>query len=116
MASISWPSALPVTLQAAGLQAYYKDPVIRTEMDAGPAKARLRFTRPVKYFSGSMVLDNDERKILDFFYRITTRYGALRFNFTNPQTGEVRDYRFRSPPDETTIEGLWNISLQLEEL
>jgi len=116
MASISWPASLPPTLRAEGLQARYKDPVIRTEMDAGPAKARLRFTRPVKHFSGSMVLDNDERNILDFFYRITTRYGTLRFAFTNPQTGEVRNYRFRSPPDETTIDGLWNIDLQLEEL
>jgi len=116
MATITWPSGLPPTLRLEGLQARYNDPVIRTEMDAGPAKARLRFTRPVKYFSGSLVLDNAERDILDFFYRITTRYGTLRFAFANPQTMEARWYRFRSPPDETIIDGLWNINMELEEL
>jgi len=116
MTNISWPEALPQTLLAEGLHAKYKDPVIRTEMDSGPPKARLRFTHPLKHFSGNIILNEEERNILDFFYRITTRYGALRFNFTNPQTGEVRNYRFRGPPDETTIDGLWNIALQLEEL
>lgn len=116
MAVISWPVNLPETLRLEGLQARYKDPVIRTEMDAGPAKARLRYTRPPKYITGSVVLNNEERDTLDYFYRITTRYGTLRFNFANPQTGEIREYRFRSPPDETTLDGLWNVALELEEL
>jgi hypothetical protein len=116
MANISWPAGLPQTLLAEGLTAHYKDPVIRTDMDAGPAKARLRYTRPPKYFTGSLILDNNERNIFDHFYRATTRYGALRFNFANPQTQEIREYRFREPPNETTIDGLWKIILELEEL
>jgi len=116
MAEISWPESLPKTLRLEGLQAQYKDPVIRTEMDAGPAKARLRYTRPPKQYSGSVVLDNDERITLDWFYRIATRFGALRFNFTNPQTGETREYRFREPPGETVIDRLWLVALELEEL
>jgi len=103
-------------LQLEGLQAQYKDPVIRTDMDTGPAKARLRYTRPPKYYTGSITLDNEERKTLDWFYRIATRYGALRFNFANPQTGEIREYRFREPPDETTRDGFFCVILQLEEL
>ena len=116
MAAISWPASLPQTLQLEGLHAHYKDPVIRTEMDTGPAKARLRYTRPPRYFTGGLVLDNEERNALDHFYRITTRYGTLRFNFANPQTMETREYRFRSPPSETTLDGLWKIILELEEL
>jgi hypothetical protein len=117
MAAISWPEDLPVTLKIAGLRGQYKDPVIRTDMDMGPAKARLRYTRPPKNYTGSIIVDETGREQLAYFYRITTRYGALRFNFANPQTLEIREYRFKAPPDESGDEdGLYTISLQLEEL
>jgi hypothetical protein len=116
MAAISWPADLPATLRIAGLKGQYKDPVIRTEMDAGPAKARLRYTRPPKYYTGTMILNSEGLKTLDYFYRVTTRYGTLRFNFANPQTMEIREYRFRAPPDEGESEGLGCVTLQLEEL
>jgi hypothetical protein len=117
MAAIAWPDNLPVTLNIAGLRGQYKDPVIRTDMDTGPAKTRLRYTRPPKNYTGTIIVDEAGRQQLDSFYRITTRYGALRFNFTNPQTLEVREYRFKASPDESgTGDGLYTISLQLEEL
>ncbi|MDR1128248.1 MAG: hypothetical protein LBL20_02965 [Treponema sp.] len=117
MANISWPAGLPATLILAGLKARYADPVIRTDMDMGPQKTRLRYTRPPKNYSGVITTDGAGRKALEYFYRITTRYGALRFNFPNPQTLEVREFRFREPPDEASAgDGAWNISLQLEEL
>ena len=116
MAALSWPADLPRTLRLEGLRAQYKDPVIRTEMDAGPAKARLRYTRPPKYYTGTMALTGEQRDRLDYFYRIDSRFGALRFNFANPQTLETREYRFRAPPDETNADGLWIVTLQLEEL
>jgi len=116
MAVISWPAGLPATLRLDGLRGQYKDPVIRTDMDAGPTKARLRYTRPPKHYSGTMILSGEQRNMLDYFYRITTRYGALRFNFTNPQTLEIREYRFKAPPDESSADGRWNVALQLEEL
>jgi hypothetical protein len=117
MAAISWPEDLPATLILAGLKAQFVDPVLRTDMDTGPRKTRLRYTRPPKNYTGSIIINEAGRQRLEYFYRITTRFGALRFNFTNPQTLEVREFRFRAPPDESnTGDGVWNISLQLEEL
>ena len=116
MAAISWPASLPRTLRLDGLKAQYKDPVIRTDMDAGPAKARPRYTRPPRHFTGTVALNDEQRETLDYFYRVHTRYGTLRFNFSNPQTLEIREYRFRSPPEESNAEGLWSVTLQLEEL
>jgi hypothetical protein len=117
MADISWPADLPATLNLAGLKGSFKDPVLRTDMDAGPQKTRLRYTRPPKNYSGSLIADEAGRERLEYFYRVTTRFGALRFNFTNPQTLEVREFRFTAPPDESaTGDGLCAINLQLEEL
>jgi hypothetical protein len=117
MANISWPAGLPETLILAGLKGQYVDPVIRTDMDTGPQKLRLRYTRPPKNYSGVITTDETGRESLEYFYRVTTRYGALRFNFVNPQTLEVREFRFKAPPEEASAgDGVWNINLQLEEL
>jgi hypothetical protein len=116
MAAISWPAELPLTLRSDGLKSQYKDPVLRTDMDVGPAKTRLRYTRPPKTHSGTIIVDEAGRELLEYFYRITTRFGALRFNFTNPQTLEVREFRFTSPPEETCGDGIYTVTLQLEEL
>ena len=117
MAVISWPAGLPLTLRLSGLKGQYKDPVIRTDMDTGPQKTRLRYTRPPKDYSGTIIVDEAGRRLLEYFYREVTRYGALRFNFRNPQSLEVREFRFRAPPEEaSTGDGLWSVSLQLEEL
>ncbi|MCL1812221.1 MAG: hypothetical protein FWG29_01725 [Treponema sp.] len=116
MASISWPVELPFTLRTEGLKGQYKDPVLRTDMDMGPPKARLRYTRPAKNYTGTIIVDEQQRRLLDYFYRITTRFGALRFNFTNPQSLEVREFRLKAPPDESSTAGRYTITLQLEEL
>ena len=116
MAAISWPTELPETLRIEGLKSQYKDPVLRTDMDAGPPKTRLRYTRPPKYYTGTIIVDEQQRRILDYFYRITTRFGALRFNFKNPQSLEVREFRFKAPPDESSTAGCYTVALQLEEL
>ena len=117
MASISWPAELPITLKIAGLKGQYKDPVLRTDMDMGPQKTRLRFTHTPKIYSGTVIVHESKRQVLDYFYRIVCRFGALRFNFKNPQSLEVREFRFTAPPDESGLDdGLYQITLNLEEL
>jgi hypothetical protein len=116
MAAIFWPAELPRTLRSEGLKTQYKDPVLRTDMDMGPAKTRLRYTRPPLMVTGTITVDEAGRMLLDYFYRITTRFGALRFTFTNPQSLEMREYRFTAPPEYASEDGLFTVSLSLEEL
>lgn len=117
MASISWPSELPVTLKSEGLSVQYKDPVIRTEMDAGPQKARLRYTGSPQGITGSLTLNEYQRGILEYFFTKTTGFGTLRFNMVHPQTIELVEMRFTRPPIETgNGGGLFDISLSLEKI
>jgi hypothetical protein len=116
MASISWPAELPETLLLEGLSAERKSNVIRTAMDAGPPKTRRRYTAAVKQFSGKLFLDAAQRITLEQFYHAALADGALRFNFANPQTLEVQEFRFTEDYTETSTDGGFEIALSLERL
>jgi len=116
MADIFWPETLPDTLLMEGLSAKRNSSVIRTQMDAGPKKARRRYTASTKTFTGRMILNAEQSSILDRFYHTTLADGVLRFNFTNPQTLEIAEFRFTGDYTENSTEGMFEIQMSLERL
>jgi len=116
MADIFWPETLPSTLLMEGLSAKRNSSVIRTQMDAGPKKARRRYTASTKTFTGRMILDDGQRSVLDQFYHTALADGVLRFNFTDPQTLEVAEFRFAGDYTENSTDGLFEIQMSLERL
>lgn len=116
MAAIRWPESLPQLLRLEGLTAQRKSSVIRTEMDAGPAKARQRYTVATKEFSGTLLLTEQEREILEDWYTHTLGGGVLRFEMMHPQTQEFAEFRFVEDYQETASEGYWKIALTVELL
>ena len=115
MADIYYPSTLPEII-APGYKSKDQDGVIRTNMDAGPAKTRLRFTACSEYLDCQTVADDTEYANFMTFYRTTTARGALRFIMKHPVTGVNRYCRFREPPDPAENSGLWTINLKIEVL
>jgi hypothetical protein len=115
MTAISYPAALPA-IRASGFQSQYQNPVIRTQMDAGPVKQRLRYTAAPKQFTGSIVVDEDERKIFEAWFTETLGFGTLRFVMENPETLDVEEFRFTGVYGETEIDGLFELSLPLERM
>lgn len=115
MSDIYYPDTLPEII-APGYNAQDQDGVIRTDMDAGPQKTRLRYTACSEYLTCQVVCDGTERANFMTFYRTTTKRGALRFVMKHPVTGTNRYFRFMAPPDEAENEGLWSINLKLEVL
>ncbi len=94
MTDIFWPEYLPAELLEDGLNIQPQSNVIRTAMDAGPKKARRRYTaRAVKY-SGKQVFDMAEMAVFEQFYHNVIADGVLRFNFSDPVTGETAEFRF----------------------
>jgi hypothetical protein len=116
MASIYWPAELPATLLMEGLSAKPKSNVIRTAMDAGPQKARRRYTASTKIFTGRLLLTAEQRAVFEQFYRTALADGVLRFNFTDPQTLEGREFRFTEDYTETSVDGRFEVSLSLERM
>lgn len=114
MTNLKWPAELPQLMRLEGLSGTRKTAVVRTEMDAGPAKARQRYTVSTKEFSGSVVLTENQRQILENWYLNTLGSGVLRFRMVNPQTLEEKEFRFLEDYQESAIDGLWEIQMKLE--
>jgi len=116
MANINWPELLPSGLLAEGFGKQPQNNVVRTAMDAGPKKARRRYTaRTVKY-SGKQVFDASELAVFEQFYNNVIADGVLRFNFTDPVTQETAEFRFTENYTANARDGLYEVQMSLERL
>ena len=116
MANITWPAQLPATLLIDGLSKQPQSSVIRTTMDAGPKKARRRYTARTVNFSGKQIFDVDELAIFEEFYQFMLADGVLRFNFTDPTTLEIGEFRFTADYVTNALDGQFEVAMQLERL
>jgi hypothetical protein len=107
---------LPSGLLEEGLAKQPQSNVVRTAMDAGPKKARRRYTaRAVKY-SGRQAFDRAELAAFERFYHVTLADGALRFNFTDPVSLETAEFRFAADYAASAVEGHFEVSMELERM
>lgn len=115
MTNITWPQSLPQVLILDGLNAEKQNSVVRTEMDAGPAKQRRRYTISQKDFNGSIVVTESQRKILEDWYDNVIG-GVLRFVMKDPQTLLPAEFRFKKHYKEDSLDGNWRITMELEKM
>jgi hypothetical protein len=95
-----WPASLPTRMQAdSGVTEQPPDIVIESTMDAGPPKARRRFTAGYRIVGGSLALTHDQRATLDAFFLDTLEGGALPFDWIHPITSAPATFRFMPQPD-----------------
>ncbi len=86
-------------------------------MDAGPSKARQRYSVSTKNFTGTVILTEAQRTLLEVWYKSTLASGALRFAMKDPQTLQLAEFRFTDDySEDSTGDGLWTINLPLEKL
>ncbi|MDR0443276.1 MAG: hypothetical protein LBH44_07720 [Treponema sp.] len=116
MANINWPAELPATLLMAGLSKQPQNNVIRTSMDAGPKKARRRYTARSVKFSGRQVFSALELDVFEQFYQTILADGVLRFNFTDPVSLETGEFRFAADYTVNALDGYFEVGMQLERM
>jgi len=116
MANIYWPELLPSGLLEDGFGKQPQSNVVRTAMDAGPKKARRRYTARAVNYSGKQVFDAGELAVFEQFYHNVLADGVLRFNFSDPVTGETAEFRFTDDYTVGAADGLFEVSMQLERL
>jgi len=113
----SWPESLPQALLVEGYNQSFPDITIKSDMDAGPAKVRRRFTAGVEPVSGMMFLAEEQLEYLRTFYKDTLLGGSLRFSWMRPpEHVDACEMRFTAPPTWTRVEGEYKVSLALEIL
>lgn len=118
----NWPATLPQDLLA-GASITDDESRLTSQMDAGPASVRNRFTAVTKTVKGDLMLTGAELAEFNTFLRTTLQHGALSFTWTDPSSGASVSMRFRKKPEWNCIrtasnvnERLWRGSFELEIL
>lgn len=130
----TWPGTLPQVLLRSGYQETQPKLVVRTNMDAGPAKVRRRFTANVTPVKGKIIVTADQLSTLVAFWSNDCAGGALQFVWQTQwgagDTDQVTDsdaesdtdllfqaanYRFVSEPTYAEVGfGTYEVDLSLE--
>lgn len=112
---ITWPATLPQRPLAEGYQETEPDVLLRSPMDAGPPKVRLRFTAGVQPVMTTWEMTGAEVETFRTFYRTTIKYGAIQFEHINFRTGATVTYAIPAPPVERNVGGdVWQVQIPLE--
>jgi len=116
MADTTWPTTLRDLWLKDSFQETPPNNMIRTEMDAGPAKVRRRTTSNVRLFQGKLFLTKTLVATLDTFFVTSTVSGTLTIALNHPRTKVAGTYRFVSEPQYTRYDSGWVATIQLELL
>ena len=116
-AAYQWPVSLPQQVER-GFSESIGLNVLRTPMDAGPAKLRRRAARP-DTLNVSFLMTNAQVATLEDFV-LNTLQGVFRFSFIHPRKQVQVETRF-IPTGEGQYftvgykaPGYWTVSMQLE--
>jgi hypothetical protein len=111
----SWPINLPQVLLVDGYTESPPNTMLITEMDAGPAKRRQRYTAGPRPISGSVIVDSKaKRDTVDAFFVTELKGGTLTFTWAD-LNGITQTYAFMEPPVYNAIEpNVYRISMKLE--
>lgn len=100
----NWPAAMPDPDWDAVSIGGPSNGVIRTEMSAGPAKQRRRFTAVTRPVALSFApLTSSVFAAFEAFYHIDLQGGALAFDMAHPITGSVARFRFVASEEPFTV-------------
>lgn len=117
-ASYTWPGTLPQCVQINGYSETVGYNVIRTPMDAGPAKMRRRSAR-AEPLSVSFVMNQDQLGYLETFVKDTIKVTS-RFYFTHPRKNVTVEVRIVPGNDGELYKvnylgpSHWTVSMNLE--
>lgn len=117
--SYVWPATLPQAVRVD----YSENTgalILRTPMDAGPAKMRRRGARPSKMTLGFFMTSAQVATLETFV--LTTLKGTARFGFPHPRTGTQVEARI-IPADDGALYSVnyltpieWTVSMEIEVL
>lgn len=105
MSTLAWPYSLPDALLVDGFRGEFARTKIRTEMDAGPAKQRRRFTASVQPISGTIEVTSDQLERLQRFHDVECSGGSGEFTWAHPVTRDPVRMRFVSEPSYSALGG-----------
>ncbi|CAA6605813.1 conserved hypothetical protein [Rhodospirillaceae bacterium LM-1] len=113
---LSWPTTLPLpTVQSYGIRP--GEAILRTEMEAGPARQRKRFTQVPTRIAVRWLMKREQFALFEAWYRWQAKEGGEWFEI--PLLGGLglvtHEARFTRQFDAKLVGGvLWEIASELE--
>lgn len=107
----TWPAKFVILRD--NFQETLGDRTISSSMDVGPAKKRRRTMLISESVTFSMMLTQDVYEEFKNFYYDND---VLVFEFTRPDTNEMKQARFGAVPSVSLNETVWVVNVQLELL
>lgn len=101
----TWPPTLPDYVLEQGYSEDLEDQTVESQMDAGLAKVRRRFTARVRRFQLTIQMDAEQAETFEAFFHDTLAGGSLPFDWRHPRTGLSTRFRFRKPVPKLTPVG-----------
>lgn len=111
----TWPVSLPQTPLIEGYSEQPPNIIIETKMDAGPPKARRRFSTGIRPIKIRMLMTTAQVEILDVFFVTTLQGGALTFDYNHPRTGASEVYRIGNLNYTHRSNDFYNVSFELKQ-
>lgn len=114
--TISWPVTLPLP-SIGGYSVHPGEAILRTEMEAGPARQRRRYTQVPSRISVRWIFRRDQFALFEAWYRWQAKEGGEWFdiNLLGGLGLVVHEARFTRPFDAKPRSGvLWDVSSELE--
>jgi len=115
----AWPIQLQQKLNQGDFSETLADTTIRSSTGIGLEKVRRRYTSGVEKVSCSIFIEKDEVALFKTFYNTTLNGGVNTFEFTDPFTDTLTEFRFitSSPPLLRPIGGsVFNLTMTWERI
>ena len=114
--TVLWPTTLPLpSIEGYGL--HPGEAILRTEMEAGPARQRRRYTQVPSRISARWVFRREQFALFEAWYRWHAKEGGEWFeiNLLGGLGLVIHEARFTRPFDAQPRSGvLWEVSSELE--
>jgi hypothetical protein len=113
----AWPESLPVHPLTQGFEETLPNTMLRTQMDAGPAKQRRRVSAMPRPTTVSFTMSTAQVATFDAFYIDDLEGGALRYSYAGPRTGTTYEFRFTEPPKYSHLGGdHYTVACKIEQM
>lgn len=101
----AWPAVLVDKLNVQGFQRLLGSTTVESEVEIGLPKVRRRFTKPINRIQAQFQIERTDVDTFEDFYNTTLNGGVTTFEFTDPISNTLKEYRFdtNSPPSYTPI-------------
>ncbi len=116
MTNPTWPLSLPQLVDVANFARNSSNNVIESQVDAGPAKIRRRFTVKSKLLVVNLDMTADQYNTFEDFFEVGCLSGAQPFTWVDPISQATATFRFRLPPPQLTAldPNFFRLQLNLE--